>query len=170
MPYHPLVDLAIRSVKHHLENGQPLPCPHPLPKEMQTQAGTFVSIKKNGLLRGCIGTISPKYDNIAEEVIKNAIKAAKEDPRFPAIKMHELNELSFSVDVLTPPEKINDTKLLDVKLYGLIVQKGNKRGLLLPNLENVKTVDQQLKICMKKGGFKETDDFELYRFKVNRYT
>ena len=170
MPYHPLVDLAIRSVKHYLENGEFLPCPNPIPKEMQTQAGTFVSIKKNGLLRGCVGTISPRYDNIVEEVIKNAIKAAKEDPRFPAIKKNELNELTFSVDVLTPPEKIGNTKLLDVNHYGLIVKQGEKRGLLLPNLENIKTVEQQLKVCLKKGGIKEAENFELYRFKVNRYT
>lgn len=170
MPSHPLVDLAIRSVKHHLENGQALPCPNPLPKEMQDQAGTFVSIKKNGLLRGCIGTISPKYANIAEEVIQNAIKAANEDPRFPAIEIQELKELTFSVDVLTPPEKIDDTKSLDVKRYGLIVSSEDKRGLLLPNMESVKTVDQQLKVCLKKSSIKEADNYELHRFEVKRYT
>lgn len=166
---HPLVSLAIRSVKHQLEKGQPLPCPNPLSEEMQRQAGTFVSIKKNGLLRGCIGTIQPKYANLAEEVIQNAIKAANEDPRFPAVEIQELKDLTFSVDVLTTPEKINDTTSLDVKRYGLIVRSENKKGLLLPNLENIKTIDQQLKVCLKKGGIKKTDMYELYRFEVKRF-
>ena len=169
MSSHPLVDLAIQSVKHYLENGRPLPCPDLLPEGMSEQAGTFVSIKKNGLLRGCIGTISPKYANLAEEVVQNAIKAATEDPRFPAIEIDELEQLTFSVDVLTKPEKIDDLISLDVKRYGLIVCSEGKRGLLLPDLENIKTPDQQLKVCLKKGGIKETDSYELYRFEVKRY-
>ncbi len=169
MSSHPLVDLAIQSVKHHLENGQPLPCPNPLPENMQKQAGAFVSIKKNGLLRGCIGTIQPKYANLAEEVIRNAIKAANEDPRFPPIEKKELEQLTFWVDVLAPPEKIDDLTSLDVKRYGLIVRSEEKRGLLLPDLENIKTPDQQLKVCLKKGGIKNTDNYKLYRFEVKRF-
>jgi AmmeMemoRadiSam system protein A len=166
---HPLVSLAIHSVKHQLEKGQALPCPSPLPEDMQRQAGTFVSIKKNGLLRGCIGTLQPKYANLAEEVIQNAIKAANEDPRFPAVERQELKELTFSVDVLTTPEKIKNFTSLDVKRYGLIVRNENKKGLLLPDLENIKTIDQQLKVCLKKGGIKITDNYELYRFEVKRF-
>jgi AmmeMemoRadiSam system protein A len=169
MPFHPLVSLAIRSVKHHLETGQALPCPDPLPEEMMPRAGAFVSIKKNRLLRGCIGTIQPKYANLAEEVIKNSIKAANEDPRFPPIEMKELQELTISVDVLTAPEKIHDISSMDVKRYGLIVRQKDRQGLLLPNLDNIKTADQQLKVCLKKGGIKETDPFELYRFEVKRF-
>ena len=166
---HPLVDLAIRSVKHQLEKGQPLPSPNPLPKEMKIQAGTFDSIKKNRLLRGCIGTVQPKHANLAEEVIQNAIKAANEDPRFPSIKMQELQELTFSVDVLTTPEKIDNISSLDVKRYGLIVRTKSRQGLLLPNLDNIKTVDQQLKVCLKKGGIKESEPYELLRFEVKRF-
>lgn len=169
MPFHPLVSLAIRSVKHKLETGQPLPCPDNLPEKIKVQAGTFVSIKKNGLLRGCIGTVQPKYANLAEEVIQNAIKAANEDPRFPAIEKSELNQLTFSVDVLTTPEKIDDLSSLDVKRYGLIVQSGKRKGLLLPDLENIKSVKQQFKTCLKKGGIKETDPYQLYRFQVKRF-
>ena len=167
--HHSIVNLAVQSVKHLLEKGRPLPCPNPLPKKMQPQAGTFVSIKKKGSLRGCMGTIQPQYDNLAEEVIQNAIKAASEDPRFPAVGIQELNELTFSVDVLTTPEKIKDTTSLDVKRYGLIARSENRRGLLLPNLENIKTIDQQLKICLKKGGIKSTENYELYRFEVKRF-
>ena len=166
---HPLVALALRSIQHHIENRSPLPCPNPLPEDLKHRAGTFISIKKNGLLRGCIGTIQPKYANLAEEVIQNAIKASTEDPRFPPIEKQELAQLTVSVDVLTPPEKINDTLTLDVNRYGLIVRSQGKQGLLLPNLENVKTVDQQLKICLKKGGIAETENYELYRFEVKRF-
>ncbi len=166
---HPLVSLAIRSVRHHIEKGRPLPCPDPLPEGMETQAGTFVSIKKNRLLRGCIGTIQPKYANLAEEVIRNAIKAASEDPRFPPIEKKELDQLTISVDVLTAPEKIIDTSSLDVKRYGLIVRHKGRQGLLLPDLENIISVDQQLKVCLKKGGIKESDRYELYRFEVKRF-
>jgi MEMO1 family protein len=165
---HPLVDLAMRSVKYRLEKNKILPCPDPLPKEMNERAGTFVSIKKNGLLRGCIGTISPRYANLCEEVIQNAIKAANEDPRFPAIELNELKELTFSVDVLTIPEKINDLTSLNVERYGLIVHSENKRALLLPNLVNIKTIDEQLKVCLKKGDIKTTEKYELYRFTVKR--
>jgi hypothetical protein len=168
MSSHPWVSLAIRSVQHHLERGCPLPCPDPLPETMKTQAGTFVSIKKNRLLRGCIGTVSPKYANIAEEIIYNAIKAASEDPRFPPIEKGELDQLTFSVDVLTVPEKIDNISSLHVKRYGLIVRHNDKQGLLLPDLENIKSVDQQLKVCLKKGGIDETDDYELFRFEVKR--
>ena len=169
MPSHPLVSLAIHSIKHHIEKGHPLPCPDPLPEAMKIQAGTFVSIKKNRLLRGCIGTIQSKYANLAEEVIQNAIKAASEDPRFPPIEKKELDQLTISVDVLTTPEKIDDTSSLDVKNYGLIVRHEGRQGLLLPDLENIKSIDQQLKVCLKKGGIKESDPYELFRFEVKRF-
>ena len=169
MPSHPLVSLAIRSVQHHIEKGRPLPWPDPLPEAMETQAGTFVSIKKNSLLRGCIGTIQPKYANLAEEVIRNSIKAASEDPRFPSIEKKELDQLTISVDVLTAPEKIDDPSSLEVKRYGLIVRHKGRQGLLLPDLENIKSVDQQLKVCLKKGGIKESDPYELFRFEVKRF-
>ena len=129
---HPLIDLAMRSVKHQLEKGTPLPCPDPLPTQMKYSAGVFVSIKKDGLLRGCIGTITPKYANIAEEVIQNAIKAANQDPRFSAIELPELKQLAFSVDVLSKPEQIEDIMSLNVEQYGLIVRCEHKCGLLLP--------------------------------------
>ena len=169
MPSHPLVSLAIHSIKHYIEKGHPLPCPDPLPEAMKIQAGTFVSIKKNRLLRGCIGTIQSKYANLAEEVIQNAIKAASEDPRFPPIEKKELDQLTISVDVLTTPEKIDDTSSLDAKLYGLIVRSKGRQGLLLPDLENIKSIDQQLKVCLKKGGIKESDPYELFRFEVKRF-
>ena len=166
---HPLIDLAMRSVKHQLEKGTPLPCPDPLPTQMKYSAGVFVSIKKDGLLRGCIGTITPKYANVAEEVIQNAIKAANQDPRFSAIELPELKQLAFSVDVLRKPEQIEDLRSLNVEQYGLIGRCEQKCGLLLPNLKNIKTINQQLKVCLQKGHIKETDNYKLYRFEVKRF-
>ena len=166
---HPLVKLAISSVEHFIETGESLPCPEPLPKYLNQNAGTFVSIKKKGALRGCIGTITPKYKNLAEEVIQNAVRAANQDPRFDPIEKIELAGLIFSVDVLTPLEKIENLKGHDIKKFGLMVKGKEKEGLLLPNLDIIKSADQQLKVCLKKGGFKENDAYELFRFEVKRF-
>ncbi len=169
MEKHPLVKLAIRSVQHFIETGNSLPCPDSLDEAMQQKAGTFVSIKKEGLLRGCIGTMAPKTNNLAEEVIRNAVRAANEDPRFDPVEKRELPSLTFSVDVLTPLEKIKDLKAHDIKRYGLAVRGGGKQGILLPDLDNIQSADQQLKICLKKGGFKYDDPYELFRFEVKRF-
>lgn len=169
MEKHPLVALAIRSVEHFIETGKPLPCPDPLPENLKQNAGTFVSIKKEGSLRGCVGTMTPKYKNLAEEIIRNAIRAANNDPRFDPVEKRELPSLTFSVDVLTPQEKISDLKGHDVKQFGLVVKGGGKQGILLPDLENIKSANQQLKICLKKGGFSPGDPYELFRFEVKRF-
>ena len=166
---HPLVKLAFRSVEHFIETSKPLPCPDPLPKDLKQNAGTFVSIKKEGKLRGCIGTMMPKYKNLAEEIIQNAVQAANEDPRFDPINKSELSQLTFSVDVLTPLEKIENLKEHDTKRFGLVIKGKGKQGLLLPDLDIIKSADQQFTVCLKKGGFKENDTYELFRFEVKRF-
>jgi len=130
---------------------------------------TFVSIKKHGILRGCIGTIEPTADCVENEIIDNAIKASTEDPRFPPITENELGDLSISVDLLYPPEKIDSKSMLDVKEYGVIVSKGYRRGLLLPNLEGIDSVEEQISIASKKGGISPDENYTLERFKVVRY-
>lgn len=141
-----------------------------LPAEMfEARSGTFVSLKMHGALRGCIGTIGPTQDNVALEIVANAVKAGFEDPRFPALEKEELEDLEISVDVLLEPEKIDSKNMLDVNKYGVIVTSGYKRGLLLPNLEGVDTVADQVKIAMQKGSIDENDDYELERFEVIRY-
>ena len=167
---HPLVRLAIQAVEHFIENGEPLPCPNPLPDDLKQNAGAFVTIKNQGSLRGCIGSISPKYKNLAEEVIRNAIRSANEDPRFDPIEKRELASLTFSVDLLTPPEKINDLEDHNVKQFGLIVRGEEKQGVLLPNLDNIKSANQQLKVCLEKSGLIDSDNYELFRFEVKRFT
>jgi len=145
--------------------------PEDLPKEMlNTRAGVFVSLKKNGVLRGCIGTIGPMYANIADEIRHNAVSACSRDPRFTPVMPQELDELEYSVDVLSPMEKISSPRELDVKRYGVLVTKGSRSGILLPDLEGVDTVEQQIDIARQKAGIRpEEDGVELQRFEVIRH-
>lgn len=164
------VRLARKSIQSCVIEGQELECPKDLPEELfQKKAGVFVSIKKNGALRGCIGTIAPVQDNIALEIIRNAISAAVSDPRFDPIEPEELKDLVISVDVLGDAEEIAGKEELDVKRYGVIVSKGYKRGLLLPNLEGIDTVEQQISIAKQKAGIPEEDAVTLQRFEVVRH-
>lgn len=142
-----------------------------LPEEMLSkQAGVFVSIHEWGELRGCIGTIAPTTNCIAEEIIQNGISASTRDPRFPAIEEYELDQLDISVDVLSEAEPISSLEELDVKRYGVIVTKGFRRGLLLPNLEGVDSVEDQVDIAKQKAGIRIDDwDVELERFEVIRH-
>lgn len=137
---------------------------------LSRRAGTFVSIHKNGRLRGCIGTIGPTCRNIAQEIAQNAVSAATRDPRFPAIRPEELEDLEITVDVLGDTEPVDSPSMLDVKRYGVIVTKGRRRGLLLPNLEGVDTVEEQIAIAMQKAGL-DTDEenYTLERFEVVRH-
>ncbi len=141
-----------------------------LPSEMFTEkAGAFVSIHKDGALRGCIGTILPTCSCVADEIMQNAISAGTNDPRFPTIREDELDSLEMSVDVLDKPEPIDSPDQLDVKRYGVIVTSGRKRGLLLPNLDGVDTIDEQIDIARRKAGIYEDEDYSLERFEVIRH-
>jgi AmmeMemoRadiSam system protein A len=132
-------------------------------------AGVFVCIKSHGQLRGCIGTITPVTESVADEILRNAVSVACEDPRFPPVRENELTDLVYTVDVLAPPEPIDSLEMLDVKRYGVIVTSGHKRGLLLPNLDGVDTIDEQLDIAMQKAGIREGEPVLLERFEVVRY-
>ncbi|MBE5924593.1 MAG: AmmeMemoRadiSam system protein A [Lachnospiraceae bacterium] len=133
------------------------------------KAGAFVSLHKNGRLRGCIGTIMPTKDRLAEEIVENAIAAATRDPRFDPVTVRELDELEYSVDVLGEIEDIKSEAELDVDRYGVIVTKGFKRGLLLPRLETIDTVKEQISIAKKKAGIGENEEVKLSRFEVVRH-
>ncbi len=168
---HPLVELARKAIEEYVKHGRVIPPPPPeeMTPEMKEKAGTFVSLKKHGELRGCIGTFLPTQPNVAQEVIKNAIAAATQDPRFPPVQPQELPELTISVDVLSPPEPVKDLSELDPKKYGVIVRSGWRQGLLLPDLEGIDTVEQQLAIAMAKAGISPGEPIEVYRFTVRRY-
>jgi AmmeMemoRadiSam system protein A len=165
---HPLVRLAKQAVEGYVKNHEFVRAKD-LSPEMEETAGVFVSIKKRGQLRGCIGTFEPTQTNVAEEVVQNAISAAVRDPRFNPVKLSELDELDYSVDVLTPPERVASQAELDPKKYGLIVQCGYRRGLLLPDLEGVEDVQTQVNICCQKGGISSNEPVQLHRFQVKRY-
>ena len=165
------VRLARASVCSWVGEGKRLVLPGDLPAEMmEKQAGVFVSLHKDGRLRGCIGTIQAVRKNIAEEIVENGISAATKDPRFSPVLPEELESLEISVDVLGKPEKIRSKDELDVKKYGVIVTKGFRRGLLLPNLDGVESVDEQLSIALRKAGLSEREkNFEMERFEVVRH-
>lgn len=167
----PWVKLARRSLETYVKTGQRLTSlPEGLPTEMTTQqAGAFVSLHKNGQLRGCIGTIAPTCDNLAWEIVQNAVSACSRDPRFSPVRPDELDELEYSVDVLGAPEPVDSPAALDPKTYGVIVSCGGRRGLLLPDLDGVDSVDAQLSIALQKGGIRENEPYKIERFKVVRH-
>ena len=172
------VQLARLSLESYIAGHKKLSIPDDIPDELMNilpgeifseRAGTFVSIHKNGRLRGCIGTIAPTADSVAREIVRNAISASTHDPRFDPITEDELEWLEINVDVLGEPEDIDSIDQLDVKRYGVIVSCGNRRGLLLPDLDGVDDVETQVSIAMRKGGIREDDDYTLQRFEVIRH-
>ena len=164
----PVVDLARETVARFVRDGVVLR-PEASSPELEERAGVFVSIHKNGELRGCIGTFEPTRENVAEEIVANAISAATRDPRFPPVSSSELPSLDYNVDILTSPEPVESVEDLDAKKYGVIVECGGRRGLLLPDLEGVETVAQQIGICRMKAGIGPSEPVRLYRFEVRRF-
>lgn len=175
----PYVQLARESIERFVKNGEVLNLGTiekawlknlNLPKEaFREKAGCFVSLKKNGKLRGCIGTLGPTQKFIAEDIVINAISAATRDRRFEPIRVDELASIEYSVDILSAAEPIASEKELDVIRYGVIVSSGYKKGLLLPNLEGVDSVEMQVSIAMQKAGIMSHEDYSLERFEVIRY-
>ena len=169
MKHHPLVELARDTIENHVRKGKTISPSRDLAAEWKQQAGAFVSLHKHGTLRGCIGTIDPRMSDVAQEVVENAISAATRDPRFPPVQAPELDDLEISVDVLSPPEPIDSVAQLDPKRYGVIVEAGLRRGLLLPDLEGVDSPEYQVAIARRKAGIGPTEPVQLYRFEVKRY-
>lgn len=138
-------------------------------EDFEIRRGCFVTLhNKDDSLRGCIGTIEPYYENLYEEIYHNAISAAFKDPRFPKLKKEELENIKINVDVLGELEKVYNLDELNPKKYGVVLESGLNRGVLLPNIEGVDTVEKQLTITKMKAGIR-SDDYEIYKFQVNRY-
>jgi AmmeMemoRadiSam system protein A len=172
---HPLVLLARRTIESYLQEGTRIEPPGDLSPELQRPAGAFVTLHRHGQLRGCIGTIRPACGSLAREVVENAIAAATRDPRFPPLQAHELSDLEIKVDVMGEPEPVESLDQLDPKRYGLIVESLShpwKRGLLLPDLEGIDTVEKQLYWTRHhKAGISDPGEpIQMYRFEVRRYT
>lgn len=164
------VKLARRTIETYIRTGKQPEVPEGLPDELyHRRAGAFVSLKEDGKLRGCIGTIQATRSSLAEEIVHNAVSACSEDPRFSPVEQWEVERLSISVDVLGDTERIASPDELDVARYGVIVTKGGRRGLLLPNLEGIDTVEQQISIAKQKAGIKAHEAVELERFEVVRH-
>ncbi|HRR92016.1 MAG TPA: AmmeMemoRadiSam system protein A, partial [bacterium] len=163
-----ILNLAKEAVETYVRERKVI-VPKNIPEELNRRAGAFVTIKKHGELRGCIGTIQGTQPNLAYEIIQNAISSATQDPRFPPVREEELPELTYSVDILNPPEKVTDISQLDPRIYGVIVERGWQRGLLLPDLEGVDTVEEQLRIAALKAGLNINEIENIYRFTVTRY-
>lgn len=174
MPIEAYVELAKAAVAYSVRTGAVLPeaeYPKDIPDEMkEKKAGAFVSIHEKGELRGCIGTFLPCYSCIAEEVARNAREASLHDPRFSAITEDELPDLEISVDILSEPEPVSSVEELDEKKYGVIVTDGARRGLLLPDLDGVDSVREQLYIAKRKAGIEPDKEVSVMRFTVERHS
>jgi AmmeMemoRadiSam system protein A/AmmeMemoRadiSam system protein B len=166
----PFVRLARQSLEHYLKTHQYLSLPAELPDELtKARAGVFVSLKMEGRLRGCIGTITPTTASVADEIIQNAVSSGTDDPRFDPVGSDELPRIVYSVDVLGKAEPIFTMAELDVKRFGVIVSTANRRGLLLPNLEGVDTPEQQVGIALQKAGISPGEKYAMERFEVVRH-
>ncbi len=164
------VRLARYTIEAFVKTGTLPKMPQGLPEELyQNRAGAFVSLKEDGRLRGCIGTIRAVRESLAEEIMHNAVSACSEDTRFSPVEDWEVDRLTISVDVLGETEKISSPEELDVTRYGVIVTKGGRRGLLLPNLEGVDTIEEQIAIAKQKAGIRDHESVELERFEVIRH-
>lgn len=164
------VKLAKQALESYVKRMEIIMPTLDLPQEMFKQrAGVFVCIKKNGQLRGCIGTMFPTRENIAQEIIQNAINAGTRDPRFYPVSQEELNDLVYTVDVLEEPEPVESMKDLDIKKYGVIVTSGEKNGLILPDMVGIENTEQQLQIAIERAGIEPFESYKIQRFKVIRY-
>lgn len=167
---HEYVGLARRSLEHYVKTRQYLQRPEGLSEDLiNKKAGVFVSLKLDGQLRGCIGTITPTTECVADEIIRNAVSAGVRDPRFRFVEEQELENLVYNVDVLGDTEVIDSISKLDPKRYGVIVSSRGKTALLLPNLEGIDTPEEQVNIALRKGGILPSEKYELARFEVVRY-
>ncbi|MGE5543237.1 MAG: AmmeMemoRadiSam system protein A [Bacillota bacterium] len=166
----PYVGLARLSLETFVREKRFADRPTRIPPGMKRRAGAFVSLHESGRLRGCIGTIVAREKDLASEIMRNAISAGVEDPRFDPVTPGELDALDYSVDVLSEPEEVPDEGSLDPRKYGVIVQKGHRQGLLLPDLEGVDTVDAQVSIAKQKAGLRPDETgVRLFRFTVERH-
>lgn len=166
----PYVKLARHTIETWLRTGELPRVPKELPGELYSRrAGAFVSLKEDGRLRGCIGTTRAVQGSLAEEIMHNAVSACSQDPRFSPVELWEAERLTITVDVLGDTQRLSSPDELDVKRYGVIVTKGGRRGLLLPNLEGVDTVEQQIAIAKQKAGISEQEQVALERFEVVRH-
>ncbi len=169
---HPLVALAAEAVEAFVRDRRIIaPTPDLFERHPQAarRAGAFICLKARGQLRGCIGTTEPTRGTLAVEIIENAVAAATRDPRFDPVDAAELADLAITVDVLSEPEPVADHSQLDHRRYGVIVRAGTRHGVLLPDIEHIDSVLEQLTTARQKAGIGPDEPIELFRFEVERY-
>ncbi|WP_447974290.1 AmmeMemoRadiSam system protein A [Nitrospira sp. Kam-Ns4a] len=169
---HPLLRLAAEAITVYLSEQRIIEPPAGLfvaVPEALKPAGVFVCLKRKGELRGCIGTTEPLCETAAQEVIHNAIGAATRDPRFQPVRLDELLELAISVDLLSPLEPVAGPDELDPRRYGLVLRSGERRSVLLPDIEGIESVDDQVNAARVKAGVGPLEPVQLFRFEVTRY-
>lgn len=167
------LELAKQTIEIYIKTGRIISPPKDLPQEMLAKkAGIFVSLHlKDGSLRGCIGTFFPTQANIAQEIIQNAISSATQDPRFPPVTGKELSKITYSVDILSASKNVSKDALSDTEKYGLIVSaQDGRRGLLLPDLPGVDTIEEQIRICRMKAGINPWEPVSYQIFTVERHS
>jgi len=160
--------LAFATVCEMVIHSRILPVPDPIPDPLRRRAACFVTLYHEGDLAGCIGTVEPYHDNLAEEIIHNAAASATRDWRFEPVRPEMLERLTLKVDVLSPIERISGPDQLDVKRYGVVVEHESRRGLLLPDIEGITSVPQQIEIALRKAGINPSEPYRLSRFEVER--
>ena len=166
---HALVSLARQAILHYLTTGEALKLANEGPMTTARSAGVFVSLKRHGELRGCVGTCVPTQPSLLQEIILNAVSAATVDPRFSPVRLDEMPEMDILVDVLTAPESVAGAEQLDPARFGVIVRSEERVGVLLPDIPQVTTVEQQMAVARRKAGIGPDESVEIYRFEVTRY-
>lgn len=165
----PYVKLSRDSLNHYFTTNHLMAVPHNIPCELkQNQSGVFVSLIKEGELRGCVGTTLPETDSIAQEIIRNTIQAATRDYRFSKITLEELNNIEISIDIISRPSQATKEEL-NPKKYGILVTQGSKKGVVLPNSPGINTVNAQIKLACKRANININENYELEKFETNRY-
>lgn len=161
--------LARDAVERYVRTALVAEPPAGLPRDLRQPAGVFVTLRTRGRLRGCVGTLAPARADIAREIVACAIAAAATDPRFPPVRPHELPHLAYEVDVVDPLEAVSSLADLDPRTYGVLVEAGGRRGVLLPDLDGVDTAERQVEIARAKAGLPAGSAVQLYRFQVRRF-
>ncbi|MBI4242370.1 MAG: AmmeMemoRadiSam system protein A [Candidatus Rokubacteria bacterium] len=164
-----VLGLARQAVEHYVHTHTLLPQPDSLPAELSSPLPVFVSLRVGDTLRGCIGTLMATKPTLAEEIIANAVAAAVNDPRFPPVSAAELPTLSYEVDIVDPLERVPGEEELDPARYGVVVERDNRRGVLLPAIEGITSTKQQVAIARIKADIAPEEPVTLYRFSVRRF-
>lgn len=168
LPRHPIVELARRAVEAFVTEDRVID-PAPLPPDLPGRAGVFVTLRRRGELRGCVGTVEPATGGLAEEVIRSALLAATDDPRFPPVQAEELAQLAYEVSVLAPPEPVAGLAELDPARFGVIVSSGRRRGLLLPGVPGVDSARAQVEVARRKASIAADEPVALERFETRSF-